>query len=131
MRPAVPVERASVRIIAIRADIDIRYTVLQHRSHCRQLLCDIGLHFPDFVRQIDNREKLLHIDRALPDILLVYVDQGGFCQMESSSENDIVLNGDIVRVMFLVACGTLDFVEFPAVRAPSAECRPLRKPRCS
>jgi hypothetical protein len=71
MRPAVTMESATVRIIAIRAYIDLRHTVLQHRSHRRQLGHDIGLHFPDFVCQIDNREKLRHVDIALPDVIRI------------------------------------------------------------
>ena len=71
MCPAISMEPASVAIITIRADIDLRQTPFQHGSHRRQSGCNIGLPCPDFLSPVNYLEKLLHIDGAMAHIISI------------------------------------------------------------
>jgi hypothetical protein len=102
-RPAAVVQRTGVWIVAVRADLDFRMRFRADDAlHGVNLFLDLAAQDGDWPGDIFEREKLLRVNRAMPDKFVVDVGEETFAEFDARAGQHERLERDVGQMDFLL-----------------------------
>ena len=105
-RPTAVMQRTSVRIVAVRADLDFRMCFCADDPlHFAKLFLHVTAQAGDRPGDIFEREILLRVNRAMPDKFTIDVGQKTFPQFDAGTGQHIRLKRDVGQMDFFLQAG--------------------------
>ena len=102
-RPAAVVQRTGIWIIALRADLNIGMRLgADDALHGVDLVLDVAAQGGDRLGDIFEGEKLLRVNRALPDKLVIDVGEETFAEFDARAGEDERLERDVGQMDILL-----------------------------
>ena len=111
------VQRTGVGIIAVRANLNIGIRLRADDAlHGVNLVLNIAAQGGDWPGYVFEREKLLRINRALPDKFVIDVGEETFAELDARAGEHKRLEGDVGQMdILLQRGGGFDFDQIPRI----------------